>query len=82
MLIFIETIIILTILFYLYKLVFKNIRNPLGIPKPLAISILAVGFMVLPAPIKALMVVILIVAYIAHVINMSRSQTNDPTTTI
>lgn len=82
MLIFIETIIILTILFYLYKLVFKNIQNPLGIPMPLAIAILIVGFLVLPSPIKALMVVILIVAYIVYVINKNRSQTNDPTTTI
>ena len=77
MLIFLETIIVLAVLFYLYKLVFKNIQNPLGIPKPLAVGILMVGFFVLPAPIKALMVVILIVALIVHLINKNRSQTND-----
>lgn len=82
MLVFIETIIILSILFYLYKLVFKNARNPLGIPMPLAIAILIVGFLVLPSPIKALMVVILIVAYIVYVINKNRSQINDSAKTI
>lgn len=82
MLIFIETIIILNILFYLYKLIFKNVQNPLRIPMPLAIAILIVGFFVLPSPIKALMVVILIVAYIVYVINKNRSQINDSTKTI
>lgn len=82
MLVFIETIIILTILIYLYKLIFKNARNPLGIPMPLAIAILIVGFLVLPSPIKALMVVILIVAYIVYVINKNRSQINDSAKTI
>lgn len=82
MLVFIETIIILTILIYLYKLVFKNVQNPLRIPMPLAIAILIVGFLVLPSPIKALMVVILIVANIVYVINKNRSQINDSAKTI
>lgn len=63
MLIFLETIIVLTILFYLYKLVFKDIQNPLGIPKPLAIGILIVGFLMLPAPIKATMIIIVLIAF-------------------
>ncbi len=82
MLVFIETIIILTILIYLYKLIFKNVQNPLRIPMPLAIAILIVGFLVLPSPIKALMVVILIVANIVYVINKNRSQINDSAKTI
>ncbi len=49
---------------------------------PLAIAILIVGFLVLPSPIKALMVVILIVAYIVYVINKNRSQINDSAKTI
>ncbi len=77
MLIFLETIIVLAILFYLYKLVFKNIQNPIGIPKPLAVGILIVGFLVLPPPIKALIIIILIVAFIVHLINKNRSQYND-----
>ena len=82
MLVFIETIIILTILIYLYKLIFKNAQNPLRMPMPLAIAILIVGFLVLPSPIKALMVVILIVAYIVYVINKNRNQINDSAKTI
>lgn len=73
MLIFIETVIVLAVLFYLYKLVFKNMQNPLGIPKSLSIGILVVGFLVLPTPIKILMVMILIVALIVHLINKNRS---------
>lgn len=63
MLIFLETIIVLTVLFYLYKLVFKNIQNPLGIPKPLALAILIIGFLALPAPIKAMLIIIAITAF-------------------
>lgn len=71
MLIFLETIIVLAVLFYFYKLVFKDIQNPLGILKPLAIGILIVGFLMLPAPIKAFIVVILTVVYVVLFIKIS-----------
>ncbi|MBD3841365.1 MAG: hypothetical protein IE909_05685 [Campylobacterales bacterium] len=47
----------------MYKLVFKNIQNLLGIPKPLALAILIIGFLVLPTPIKTMLIVIAITAF-------------------
>lgn len=64
MLIFLESIIVLAVLFYLYKLVFNNIQNPLGTPKPLITGILIVGFLVSPVPIKAMMIIIVLIAFI------------------
>lgn len=43
--------------------------------------IVSILFLVLPSPIKALMVVILIVAYIVYVINKKRKTKYDPTPT-
>ncbi|MCX6076296.1 MAG: hypothetical protein NTW78_05330 [Campylobacterales bacterium] len=69
MLILIETIIIVTILYYLSKIVFKNESDTSMIPKSLAIAILIVGVLVLPPPIKAMIIVILIIAFVANTIN-------------
>lgn len=64
MLIFLESIIVLAVLFYLYKLVSNNIQNPLGTPKPLITGILIVGFLVSPVPLKAMMIIIVLIAFI------------------
>lgn len=82
MLILIETLIILALLLYLYKLAFTKAENHLKIPKPLAIVVFIVGFLVLPASIKALIVIILIVTYIVYQVDKSRSSQDDTTITI
>lgn len=76
---FIETVIILIVLIYFYRLIFKNVFNPLKISKPLAVGILIVGFLVLPITMKILMIIILAIAYI---VNKNKIMKYDPTTTI
>lgn len=79
MMLFIETVIILIVLIYFYRLIFKNVFNPLKISKPLAVGILIVGFLVLPITMKILMIIILAIAYI---VNKNKIMKYDPTTTI
>ncbi len=72
MIIFIETIIVLFLLYYFYKIAFKNMDNILGIPKSLALAILIVGFLFLPPTIQATLVIIFIVSFFIKNTSLSK----------
>lgn len=61
MLIFLETIVILFLFYILFRYIF--ITHALNIPKPIAVAILIIGFLVLPAPIKTMLVILAISAF-------------------
>lgn len=63
MIIFIEAMIVLAILYFVYRSIFTK-NNPLGISKLFGITILLVGVFILPPPVKALIVVIVILYFI------------------
>lgn len=61
MLIFLETIAVLFIFYIIFRYIF--VIHAINIPKPIALAILIVGFLVLPAPIKAILIIIAITAF-------------------
>lgn len=61
MLIFLETIAVLFLFYIIFRYVF--VIHAINIPKPIAIVILVIGFLVLPAPIKAMLIIIAITAF-------------------
>ena len=73
MIILLEALLFFAILYYFYSIAFKNTVNPLGISKPVAIAILIVGFLILPVPIKGL---ILIIAILALLIKFAKVDKN------
>lgn len=62
MILFILSIVLLSFIYYFYKVAFGDIHNPLGVPKPLALAIVIVGFLVLPPPAKAMLVIMLVLS--------------------
>ena len=61
MLVFLETLAVLCIFYIIFRYVF--VIHTINIPKPIAIAILVIGFLVLPAPIKAMLIIIAITAF-------------------
>lgn len=61
MLILLESLAILLIFYILFRSVF--ITHAINIPKPVAIVIFTVSFLVLPAPIKAMFIILAISAF-------------------
>ncbi len=55
---FIETLIVLLVLRYVYGVIFGGENNPLKLSRPFGIAIFVVAFLVLPPAIKAMMLVI------------------------
>jgi len=80
MAILLESIIVLAVLYFVYRAIFTN-YNPLGLSKIFAIAILFVAFLVVPITIK-LMILIIVVTYFLikkalHNDNLKEIENND-----
>lgn len=78
--ILLESIIVLAILYFVYRAIFTN-YNPLGLSKTFGIGILFVAFLVVPITIK-MMILIIVVMFLLirkalHNDNIKKIENND-----